>query len=83
MRSSLTIRQQRNHRTWCSRRHFADATRRHPEYFASLRNLSDISAQFAGVKRVLAARFSTDREAYTNAKSPRVHDILRLARVTA
>jgi len=48
-----------------------------------LRAHRDISAQFAGVKRVLAARFSTDREAYTNAKSPRVHDILRLARATA
>ena len=35
--------------------------------------------QFADVKRVLAARFPQDREAYTNAKSPHVQEILRLA----
>ena len=45
-----------------------------------LRTHGDVSGQFAAVKRVLAARFSNDREAYTNAKSPHVHDILRLAR---
>jgi GrpB-like predicted nucleotidyltransferase (UPF0157 family) len=45
-----------------------------------LRTHGDVSGQFAAVKRVLAARFSNDREAYTNAKSPHVHEILRLAR---
>jgi GrpB-like predicted nucleotidyltransferase (UPF0157 family) len=35
--------------------------------------------QFAGVKRVLAARFPEDREAYMKAKSSYVQEILRLA----
>lgn len=45
-----------------------------------LRTHGDVSGQFAEVKRVLAARFGQDREAYTEAKSPHVQDILRLAR---
>ena len=35
--------------------------------------------QFADVKRVLAARFRQDREAYLNAKSPYVEEIVRMA----
>ena len=45
-----------------------------------LRTHGDICGQFADVKRVLAARFAKDREAYTNAKSLHVQDILRRAR---
>jgi GrpB-like predicted nucleotidyltransferase (UPF0157 family) len=35
--------------------------------------------QFADLKRVLAARFPLNREAYMNAKSPHVEEILQLA----
>lgn len=35
--------------------------------------------QFADLKRVLAARFPLDREAYMNAKSSYVQEILQLA----
>ena len=45
-----------------------------------LRAHAEISDRFAEVKRALAARFGTDREGYTNAKSPHVQEILRLAR---
>ena len=38
----------------------------------------DAARQFAELKRVLAARFSQDREAYTNAKSAHVQHVLRL-----
>jgi GrpB-like predicted nucleotidyltransferase (UPF0157 family) len=44
-----------------------------------LRAHADATNRFADVKRVLAARFSRDREAYMNAKSPHVEEILRLA----
>jgi GrpB-like predicted nucleotidyltransferase (UPF0157 family) len=45
-----------------------------------LRTHTEAARQFADLKRVLAARFCQDREAYTNAKSPYVQEILRLAR---
>ncbi len=45
-----------------------------------LRAHAEAARQFADMKRVLAARFSHDREAYTNAKSSHVEEILRLAR---
>jgi GrpB-like predicted nucleotidyltransferase (UPF0157 family) len=48
---------------------FRDYLRAHPE----------AARQFADLKRVLAARFPLDREAYINAKSARVQEILGLA----
>jgi GrpB-like predicted nucleotidyltransferase (UPF0157 family) len=48
-----------------------------------LRAHTDVARRFADLKRVLAARFSQDREAYMNAKSARVREVLRLARVAA
>jgi len=45
-----------------------------------LRAHTNAARQFADVKRVLAARFSHDRDAYMNAKSSHVEEILRLAR---
>jgi GrpB-like predicted nucleotidyltransferase (UPF0157 family) len=48
-----------------------------------LRAHEEAARQFAEVKRTLAVRFSRDREAYTNAKSPHVQEILRLARSAA
>lgn len=44
-----------------------------------LRAHAEAARQFADLKRVLAARFSQDREAYMNAKSWHVQEILRLA----
>jgi GrpB-like predicted nucleotidyltransferase (UPF0157 family) len=44
-----------------------------------LRAHAEVARQFAEVKRDLATRFSHDREAYTNAKSTPVQEILRLA----
>jgi len=44
-----------------------------------LRSHGEAARQFADLKRVLAARFSHDREAYMNAKSLPVQDILRAA----
>lgn len=44
-----------------------------------LRAHAEAAREFAGLKRVLAARFSRDREAYMNAKSSHVREILRLA----
>lgn len=44
-----------------------------------LRAQHEAAREFADLKRVLAARFSRDREAYMNAKSPHVEEILRLA----
>ena len=52
------------------------------DYFAFrdyLRAHAEAARQFADLKRVLAARFPQDREAYLNAKSPHVQEILRLA----
>ena len=46
-----------------------------------LRTHDDAARRFADVKRGLAARFSTDREAYITAKSPHVLEILRRAGV--
>jgi GrpB-like predicted nucleotidyltransferase (UPF0157 family) len=43
-----------------------------------LRADADAARRFADLKRALAARFPRDREAYTNAKSPHVEEILRL-----
>jgi GrpB-like predicted nucleotidyltransferase (UPF0157 family) len=43
-----------------------------------LRADAEAARQFADLKRVLAARFSQDREAYMNAKSSHVQEILRL-----
>ena len=48
---------------------FRDYLRAHPE----------AARQFADIKRALAARFPLDREAYINAKSARVQEILGLA----
>ena len=44
-----------------------------------LRAHGEAARQFAELKRVLAARFSQDREAYMNAKSSHIQEILRLA----
>jgi GrpB-like predicted nucleotidyltransferase (UPF0157 family) len=44
-----------------------------------LRAHAEAARRFADLKRVLAARFSQDREAYMNAKSSHVQEILRLA----
>jgi GrpB-like predicted nucleotidyltransferase (UPF0157 family) len=45
-----------------------------------LRAHADDARQLAGVKRVLAARFARDREAYLQAKADHVRRILQLAR---
>jgi GrpB-like predicted nucleotidyltransferase (UPF0157 family) len=45
-----------------------------------LRAYADDARQLAGVKRVLAARFARDREAYLQAKADHVRRILQLAR---
>jgi len=45
-----------------------------------LRCHAEAARQFADLKRILAARYSQDREAYMNAKSSHVQEILRLAR---
>ena len=45
-----------------------------------LRGHADTVRQFADLKRILAARFARDREAYTRAKSAHVKEILRLVR---
>ena len=45
-----------------------------------LRAHAETAHYLADLKRVLAARFPHDREAYMNAKSPHVQDILVLAR---
>ena len=47
-----------------------------------LRAHVEAAREFAGLKRVLAARFAHDREGYMNAKGPHVQDILRLARAS-
>jgi GrpB-like predicted nucleotidyltransferase (UPF0157 family) len=44
-----------------------------------LRAHAEAARQFADLKRALAARFPRDREAYINAKSARVQEILELA----
>lgn len=44
-----------------------------------LRAHSEAARDFADVKRALAVRFPGDREAYIDAKSPAVREILRLA----
>jgi GrpB-like predicted nucleotidyltransferase (UPF0157 family) len=44
-----------------------------------LRADAEAARQFADLKRVLAVRFSRDREAYMNAKSLHVQEIIRLA----
>jgi GrpB-like predicted nucleotidyltransferase (UPF0157 family) len=44
-----------------------------------LRAHAEAARHFADLKRVLAARFPQDREAYMNAKSSHVQEILRLA----
>jgi GrpB-like predicted nucleotidyltransferase (UPF0157 family) len=44
-----------------------------------LRTHAEGARQYADVKRLLAARFSHDREAYMHAKSSHVQEILRLA----
>jgi GrpB-like predicted nucleotidyltransferase (UPF0157 family) len=45
-----------------------------------LRSHAEAARQFADLKRVLAARFPRDREAYMNAKSTHVQELLRLAK---
>lgn len=47
-----------------------------------LRAHPETARQFADLKRVLAARFSRDREAYMNAKASHVQEVLRLAGVS-
>ena len=47
-----------------------------------LRAHAETARSLADLKRVLAARFPHDREAYMNAKSPRVLEILALALTT-
>jgi GrpB-like predicted nucleotidyltransferase (UPF0157 family) len=46
-----------------------------------LRAHADAARDFAQLKRILAARFSEDREAYMKAKSAHVEDVLIRARV--
>jgi GrpB-like predicted nucleotidyltransferase (UPF0157 family) len=48
-----------------------------------LRTHAEAAREFADLKRVLAARFAKYREAYMNAKSSHVQEILRLAGGTA
>ena len=48
-----------------------------------LRAHAEAARQFTDLKRVLAARFARDREAYMNAKSSHVQNIVRLARGAA
>jgi GrpB-like predicted nucleotidyltransferase (UPF0157 family) len=48
-----------------------------------LRAHAETARRFADLKRILAARFSDDREAYMNAKSSHVGEILRLAKIAA
>jgi GrpB-like predicted nucleotidyltransferase (UPF0157 family) len=48
-----------------------------------LRAHAEAAGEFAALKRLLAARFAGDREAYMHAKSARVLEILRLARAEA
>jgi len=55
---------------WCDYLAFRDYLRAHTE----------AARDFADVKRALAARFPRDREAYIDAKSAAVREILRLAR---
>jgi GrpB-like predicted nucleotidyltransferase (UPF0157 family) len=57
---------------WCSYLAFRDYLRAHVQD----------ARRFAELKRRLAARFPHDREAYMNAKSSHVRDILRLAGAT-
>lgn len=52
---------------------FRDYLRAHPA----------TSTAYANLKHVLAARFTEDREAYTAAKAPFTHEVLRLARSQA
>jgi GrpB-like predicted nucleotidyltransferase (UPF0157 family) len=47
-----------------------------------LRAHTKAARRFADLKRALAARFSQDREAYMNAKSPHVQEILRLVNLS-
>lgn len=56
---------------WNDRLAFRDYLRRHPP----------IAAEYATLKRALAARYEFDREAYTDAKEPFVRRVLQLARV--
>lgn len=55
---------------WCDYIAFRDYLRAHTE----------VAREFADLKRVLAARFAHDREAYTTAKGPQVREVLRQAR---
>jgi GrpB-like predicted nucleotidyltransferase (UPF0157 family) len=48
-----------------------------------LRGHADAARQFADLKRALAARFPRDREAYIDAKSACVREILELVRGAA
>ena len=48
-----------------------------------LRAHGDAASQLADLKRVLAARFAQDREAYMNAKSPHVEEVLGPASAAA
>ena len=54
---------------WCDYLAFRDYLRAH----------SEAARDFADVKRALAARFPRDREAYVDAKSAAVREILRVA----
>jgi GrpB-like predicted nucleotidyltransferase (UPF0157 family) len=56
-------------RLWLERLAFCDYLRRH----------ADVAAEYAELKRHLAAQHRLDREAYTDAKTPFVERILKLA----
>lgn len=56
---------------WCERLAFRDYLRGHPR----------VAAEYAALKRALAARYGFDREAYTDAKEPFVRRVLELAGV--
>jgi GrpB-like predicted nucleotidyltransferase (UPF0157 family) len=45
-----------------------------------LRRHAEMAQRYAALKTELAHRFPTDREAYTEAKSPFIREVLRLAR---
>jgi GrpB-like predicted nucleotidyltransferase (UPF0157 family) len=54
-----------------------DVWREHLAFRDALRSSPSVAARYAALKNQLAARHSTDREAYTNAKAEFIHSTLR------
>jgi GrpB-like predicted nucleotidyltransferase (UPF0157 family) len=55
-------------RTWVERLAFRDALRQNPE----------LAKEYAALKRRLAVEFANDREAYTDAKTPFIQNVIRM-----